>query len=592
LITTHRLPQEAFMALASGSSSPAVVQQLRGVQCSKHLMLVHAVAVAAKAIDPSSPEISAFRAGHKILATVQEADPDTFTWLFSLPHMGAWAHDCLVRQEQGLPPDFGYLASAAAAAAIRAGIRFELDVPVRDGRVLLPGLGVFQGFDQDSWVRLYSDAGRLNVGELIQAPCAALLPGNGSADPVPRWAGTHVVRAEAEGRTWTLLLETADRHLDRFALPMSAALTAAEVKSWQACIQSAWEVLVRHHNWVAGSLKAGVSVIVPLFTPGDADLSSATTPAAFGAIATTLPPDPVIMAEILVHEFQHLVLCALQDMDSLLKPCDERVYAPWRPDPRPVGGLLQGIYAHLGIARFWSAQRHVEAEPDDILRAEVMFARWRSMIEPAASTLLRTGCLTPTGTGFVELLRDQGQLLESAPVAAEAQEIATQVGVDHWATWQLRHVSIDATAVTEVAAAYRAGAPVSGVALPEARIEEDTRKVDSTTLSRLLAMRFLEPRRYRELSDAGMPGHSEADRFLLNGEQPSMAVQAYREEILTAPEPRPDAWAGLAVAIHQLAQTPLRPVFATRLPLMFDVHALLIAQGVRSDPLELAAWFG
>ena len=95
------------------------------------------------------------------------------------------------------------------------------------------------------------------------------------------------------------------------------------------------------------------------------------------------------MAEILVHEFQHLKLCGLQDMMPLMEPCDERVYAPWRPEPRPVGGLLQGVYAHLGIARFWGAQWHVETEPDDILRAQVMFERWRSMIEPATATLLR-----------------------------------------------------------------------------------------------------------------------------------------------------------------------------------------------------------
>ena len=49
-------------------------------------------------------------------------------------------------------------------------------------------------------------------------------------------------------------------------------------------------------------------------------------------------------------------------MIPLMKPCNERVYAPWRPEPRPVVGLLQGVYAHLGIARFWGAQWHVETE--------------------------------------------------------------------------------------------------------------------------------------------------------------------------------------------------------------------------------------
>jgi hypothetical protein len=103
-------------------------------------------------------------------------------------------------------------------------------------------------------------------------------------------------------------------HLDRFARPVSAALTGAEAESWRTRLQSAWELLVRHHGWAAGSISAGVSVIVPLTVRSDTDLDSATTPAAFGAIATSRPPDPVVMAEILVHEFQHLKLCGLLDM--------------------------------------------------------------------------------------------------------------------------------------------------------------------------------------------------------------------------------------------------------------------------------------
>lgn len=589
MITTHKLPAEAFTALVSGGSDTAVVKHLREAQRSKQLMLVHAAAAEAAGMDPGNPGIAAFRAGYKLLTKVQEADPDSLAWLFGLPHVGAWTHDLLEGGNRGLPPDFGYIAAAAAAAAIRAGVRFETDVPVRDGRILLPGLGYFYGIDQDSWVRLRSDGERLTIGTLTEAPCAGLVPDDGSGATIPHWQGTRMARAVAGGRTWTVLLETADQHLDRFALPMSAPLTANEVANWLDCIQSAWEILVRHHGWAADSIAAGVSVLVPLRAPDDTALDSATTPAAFGAVASSLPPEPVIMAEILVHEFQHTKLCGLQDMIPLMEPCDERVYAPWRPDPRPPGGLLQGVYAHLGIARFWDAQWRVETEPDDILRAQTAFERWRSTIEPATATLLRTGCLTPIGTRFVTMLRDAGQRLGSETLPAAVTAIARDVSLDHWLTWQLRHVAIDGAVVADIAAAYQRGEAFSGRARPEVRIEEETRKVDSTARSRLLQMRFLEPRRYQELSDAGMPGISEADRFLAGG-QASMAVRAYRDEISAASEPLPCAWVGLALAINLLAQTPLEAALATRLPLVFDVHSCLLTQGIRSDPLELAAW--
>ena len=76
------------------------------------------------------------------------------------------------------------------------------------------------------------------------------------------------------------------------------------------------------------------------------------------------------------------------DMVPLVESGGEKVYAPWRQDPRPASGLLQGVYAHLGIVRFWQAQRHAETDPDDILRAQVHFARWRPTIDPPFSTLL------------------------------------------------------------------------------------------------------------------------------------------------------------------------------------------------------------
>jgi HEXXH motif-containing protein len=596
VIETHRLPEEAFTALASGDGGPAVIQLLRGVQYSKHLMLLSDVVKEAGLIDRAAPGAAAFRAGFALLTAVQQADPDAVARLLSLPHVGGWLHDCLDRKAHGLPLDFGYLAAAAAAAGIQARIGFELEVPVADGRVVLPGLGYFQGVEQDSWVRLRSDGERLAVGAHTVASCAALAPDDGSGVPgvpgeqAPQWRKTDVVRAVAAGHTWTVLLETGDHRLDRFALPMSGPLTAEEVANWQGRIQSAWEVLVRHHDWAADSIADGVSVVIPLKARSDTDLDSATTPAAFGAIATSWPPDPVIMAETLVHEFQHLKLCCLLAMMPLLEPCDELVYAPWREDPRPAGGLLQGVYAHLGVARFWNAQRHVETEPDNILRAEVMFARWRSTIEPAVSALLRTGCLTPAGVQFVTRLGDEGQHLCAAPVSAHATAIARDVALHHWLTWQLRHSAVDAAEVTSLAAAYQCGEPLSGRELRGTRIEEDTRKISSTVRSRVLSMRYLEPRRYREQDLAEMPDLSAADVLLISG-QASAAVQAYRAEILAAPEPLPDSWVGLALAMHMQAETPLPPAFATRLPLIFDVDACLRGQGVQHDPLDLAAWF-
>jgi HEXXH motif-containing protein len=588
LITTHRLSEEAFKALASGGGDATVVRDLRAAQLSKQIMLLHAVSEAARDADPGLPEVAAFAAAHELLATVQATDPGAVAWLLSLPHFSAWAHDCLFRLDQREVPDFGYLAAAAAAAALRGGAQFELDVPVRDGHVLLPGLGRLSVPGRDSWLRLHGDGQQLRAGALTGVPYAVLTPDDGSAEPVPYWRGTTLVRAVADGQAWNVLLETADRYLDRYALPMSADLRAEEVAVWRQDIQAAWQLLVRHHGWAYGPVREGVSVIVPLVARSDTDLDSATTPSAFGAIAASRVPSAVIMAETLVHEFQHLKLCALMDMVPFIAHGDERVYAAWRPDPRPASGLLQGVYAHIGVTRFWNAQRHVETEPDGILRAQVMYERWRRTIEPTSSTLLEAGSLSEDGCRFVEMLRDQGRTQQSESVPAEAMDIAEEVALDHSLTWQLRHTAIDAAGLADLAAAYRCGKPLR--TLPRTWIEADTRKVDSEVRSRLLSMRYLDPGRFRELYTAGVPGLSDADALLIQGNA-AEAAREYRERIVAAADAQPDAWIGLALAISSLAEAPARRALMTRLPFVFDVHACLRDRGMSVDPVDLAAWF-
>ena len=588
MLTSHLLPEAAFSALAEGAGRPATIRLVRDAQLSKHLMLLHAIADAASTGDASAAGPAAFRAGYALLAELQATGAAGADWLLGLPHLGSWAHDCLIRLEQGSAADFAHFACLVAAAAVRGGVPFELDVPVRDGRVQLPGLGFARITDESSWVRLCCDGDRVTAGRHLDADRRDLVPDDGSGGPVPQWSGTPVIRAVAGGLAWQVLLETQDSYLDRYTLPMATSLSAEEIRRWRQCALAAWEVLVRTHRWAAEPLPDLVSVIVPLTPHCDTDLVSVTTPAAFGAIATSWPPDPVTMAETLVHESQHVKLGGLLDMVPLVTSGAEQVYAPWRPDPRPAGGLLQGVYAHLGIARFWNAQRRTETDPDDTLRAQVHFARWRSMIEPAAQTLLRTNCLTEAGVRFVDLLRAQGRRLEAEPLPGQAREIAAQVALDHRLTWQVRHLAIDQAGVASLAAAYRRGDPAGALARPGTWIEADTRKVQASVRSRLLTMRYLAPARYRELCADRTLTLSEADRLLVSG-RAQAAVRAYCDEITGTGDPGPDAWIGLALALHQLPSPPLHPAFATDLALLVEVHGYL---GGRTNPLDLASWFG
>jgi uncharacterized protein len=116
-----------------------------------------------------------------------------------------------------------------------------------------------------------------------------------------------------------------------------------------------------------------------------------------------------------------------------------RYYAPWRTDPRPVGSLLQGAYAFLGVSGFWRRQR--QAPPDDTIRrrADAEFARWRAGAAQVVATLQSTGRLTAAGRDFV---REMALVLDSwqrEPVPPEALALARREAELHMARWKADH---------------------------------------------------------------------------------------------------------------------------------------------------------
>jgi HEXXH motif-containing protein len=130
VISRHRLPETAFSMLATGLGGQAVVSQLREAQHSKHAMLLVAIAGAARDADPVDPGPVAFRTAYELLTRIQALDPGGSRWLLTLPHLGSWAHDALIRLEQESVPDFAYLTSCALRCSSPAGGPRSVALPV------------------------------------------------------------------------------------------------------------------------------------------------------------------------------------------------------------------------------------------------------------------------------------------------------------------------------------------------------------------------------------------------------------------------------------------------------------------------------
>ena len=424
----HALPSAHFDTLAAGLGDAESISYLSTAQVSvrrRLLRLVH---------EQVSPGSDLAIAGWELLSRVDHEAPAAVDEVLAHPYVRAWAERSLwptsaARATSGRQADGGHLASIAAAAAIRSGTPAELDVPVTGGHVHLPTLG------------------RLRVGDAATATLAVQLTGAfevhasgkwhvepGAAEQDPDWEPVRELRAG----DFAVRLEDTDPYRDCHQWPVTPRLTTAEVAAWQAQFEEAWRLIESGYPQYAAGVAAGLSVLLPLVNDVPGREISASAREAFGAIAVALPASGADLALLIIHEFQHVKLGALYDLYDLYDQKDQRVfYAPWREDPRPLGALLQGTYAHIGVTDYWRLRRHAVTGPD-ALAADEKFARWRMMTAEAIETLASSGGLTPLGARFVAGMRGTVQPWLDEPVANAAEAAARDWAAAQLAAWQRR----------------------------------------------------------------------------------------------------------------------------------------------------------
>lgn len=429
----HAFSAEHLAALARGGGGEEAIGELVAAQRSKHVILLSKVAELARRGD--HPDDALGVAGWQLLAEVQRRDPAAAAEVMAYPSVGAWALHVIrsgtapaadaASADTASPASAALpgvrpagLAAIAAAAAIRAGLDAEIEVPVLGAGVLLPSLGTAEAAGATA----------------IVAAKAAEVRSRGLRVRVrPGEPGWRELRRATAGPLSVLVDD-----LDPFRMPtpdgeLAERLTPLQAAEFRAVLCAAWPLLPSAR---AAEIAAIVRVIVPHKAPESRHVST-TSPQVFGTVAMSRQPDRYTCAETLVHETQHLKLCALLDLVTLIRPDDgQRYYAPWRPDPRPAGGLLQGLYAFLGVSGFWREQREAAPEPEVRQRAHAEFARWRDGVATGAATLLRSGRLTSSGENFVETMAGVVDEWLHEPVPPDALAIARRKSEHHLVQWQ------------------------------------------------------------------------------------------------------------------------------------------------------------
>jgi uncharacterized protein len=427
---TLSLPRQQFRELAAGYGGTAAVEYLAGTQRSVNRALLAAVQERAVRLVREAARAADVPAAWQVLTSADRSCPQAVTAVLDHPGFRVWATRALGwldgRDAAGetLAAGLSYLTAVAAATAIRGGLTARLTIPLRDHAVFLPTLGTLavapgELADGPLGLEITADAvtARTDRSEL-RLPRRELLTGPppaGDAGPLA-WRPARTLHAAGLAVT----LDDADPYRGHDpARPVAPALPEAEFAAWQRAFTAAWDEIVQQHPAYAPALAAGLRTIVPLApAPGGRGVSY-TARDAFGSLAIALPPDPDTLALLIIHEFQHVKLGAMLDLYDLFDPTDQRLFAaPWRPDKRPLEGLLQGTYAHVAVTGYWRARwRAATADAGRQLTAGLQFKYWRAGTAAAIGELRRSGSLTPMGRDLVGALEATVKpwLSEAAP---------------------------------------------------------------------------------------------------------------------------------------------------------------------------------
>ncbi|WP_159064647.1 aKG-HExxH-type peptide beta-hydroxylase [Streptomyces olivochromogenes] len=605
-----------IQALAKGEDDRHLIKRLRAQQRGIRLLALRDIldrttTVMAERAD-TMPSIQQVR---RLLTRADHANPQAVTTVLLHPSVGRWMsrtlralHGFADEPSGPLPADLLHLHSVVAAAAVRAGIRFNLLLPLRDGFAFLPTLGAADlRSSRAITARIHweHDSPTITCGRTtLQVPTSA-------ENIPPAWHPAHRVQTPVGPGHFDFVLDDMDPHRETSGPLAPSPLPQAEVTNWAQLTRDAANLLARVDPRQAEALAVALKVLTPRPADPNGVVSSASSSDAFGGLVASTPPDGVELAATLIHEFQHMKLNAVLDClklhDEGNDVTDEAYYAPWRDDPRPLPGLFHGVFAFIGVVEFWRKLTLI-AEGETLRRAQFQLHYWSTQTRDAFTELCSSPRLTEAGRNFAALM---GSTIatwtdNAAAVPDHVAALAMEAVVAHRMHWRLHHLCPEASAVATLAEAWLSGVPHPPRQRITIALSPDPNVPSSNAYTALLyqaATASSEPdsaRTPRLGAKASSDRADPADLARLRGSLDE-ALRLSSDQVTRWPE-RHETWIRLALALRRAytiasTETPGTNAAARALThrpeVVRAVHARVAAvTATPPDPIALAAWIG
>jgi HEXXH motif-containing protein len=580
------LSMEMFDTLAYGQVDPEQHQSFQELIAASRMLLLNQFFVHAREQLEDSQLTDYVYTPLSILRHWENTSATYTKELLLAPATGSWLAYTVNRlrsktdesESRPLWVDAGYFSNIVMGLALRHGVGCTLPTPVVDGQIHIPG----QGTARINHHKKYDMAVVSNTGGLLDISRernGCLYDIHTSLDPAvptPYWQPVHRIATKPQSSKrypdlytdmqLSILLDDADPY-NNGRDPYKPS--AQEISEWQTVLDGAWEILVQADPNVADQLRRGLKVIVPSKQNDPFEFYSSSDSTSIGSIRSSLPTNPLEAAEILVHEYcGHSALNTFL-LAAPLKRLDDKqdtLYAPWRDDPRPSGGVLHGIYSFARVVDFYKAVQ-LAFEPNDAQfpLAQFEMTLWQSEVTSTANSLLDLWYGASVWSKQAHMHDPARNLLSKSfdhmartrpfdlPNTESINELADLSRADHWALWNAYHRKVEPEAITRLAEEWLCGNKAKPVLdnMPLEHHVETNSDACKLHARAVLARHFLvNPETFIEMLDTCNDPMERADRALILGksaiahtlynsilEQDALDIRAFVGQALSKRQP-------------------------------------------------------
>lgn len=473
--------------VAEGYESPESVQGFSRIELSVRTYLLGTLYQKVQ----GTPEAhdADFDLNWQSLVTLQQQDPAILHDMLSSPATGSWLTTTVQRlriRHEGpttLATDVGYFGNIAAGFAVRHGrTQASFVGSALNGRVHVPGIGTATFSHDTHKVTMHVHEGMLRIiGNDQSIAVDDVHTATEAWQPVWHYVSPNF--PDESIPPLRVLIDDADPYHSGPNLHM---LDATEYAQWRERLDEAWSILHNVHPHAARELANGLQCIVPKPARNRFEAYSSSSTASIGSIEASLPATGIEMAEILLHEYGgHSKLNkVLRASNSAVRhdTLGATLYAPWRDDPRPSGGVLHGVYSFSRVAEFYNRLRPKLVDGPQADLADFERVLWR---EQAAATMGRLkniwlGHAISEGSTykapqsqesssvasniiFTDILRavDDAQWHDSSDVSSDISRLVAMAIFDHRTLWRLYHLKPDEESVEQLLHALNSSAAVA-----------------------------------------------------------------------------------------------------------------------------------